>query len=336
MNAKENKDMSCEGIEGMGKKLNLEEISLLRLPHSEDGFKVVGYFPSLYGDVIDQIKWDKLTHVNYAFAIPTTSGTVVSLEDTALVEKLIKTAHENNVMVGLSIGGWSYHNERLEKIFEQATDTDKKCKELAENLLAVVDEYKFDGVDVDWEYPNAGVAAMQYEFFMTFLRKGLTTRYKYLTAAVVGSGNIGEGQTEYILAMLDWVNVMSYDGDNGSGHSPFNYMLECGEYWINTRKVDSARVVIGVPFYGRPNGTSFADIVAKEEAAAYKDTIDYNGTTVYYNGLKTMADKTNWACSNAGGIMIWEIFNDSKIEGLTLLGQINTTIIGHFPDYKKK
>jgi len=342
MNTNDNKVGSCEAVEGIRDVSNLEEISLLRIPNSGSGFKVVGYYPSHYGDIIDQVEWDKLTHVNYAFAIPTTDGTIRSLKDTQLIRKLITTAHNEKVQVALSVGGWSYLNEKLEKTFEQATNTDKKCQTLADNLLEIVDKYEFDGVDLDWEYPRAGVAAKQYECFMTFLRKGLTARSKFLTAAVIGSGSIGEGQTDYVLAMLDWVNVMAYDGnadddtDNGSSHSPYSYTMECAQYWINTRGVDPARVVIGVPFYGRPNGTSYAEIVAKEETAANIDSIDFNGTTIYYNGLATMADKTKWACGNAGGIMIWEITQDSKIEELSLLGQINTTVLKHFPDLKKK
>src|SRR5262245_1566636 len=36
-------------------------------------FKVIGYMPSWSGDV-NQIQYDKLTHINYAFLLPTSSG----------------------------------------------------------------------------------------------------------------------------------------------------------------------------------------------------------------------------------------------------------------------
>jgi GH18 family chitinase len=324
-----------EGIEAMADAANHKEMSSFRDPNSTGSFKVIGYYPNWHGDMIDQIKWDKLTHINYAFLIPTNDAGILPLQDKAVVEKLIKTAHENNVKVGVSVGGWSYANELLENTFVKATDTDEKCRILSDEILKVVDDYGFDGVDMDWEYPKQGISDYQYEFFMTYLRQGLSTREKYLTAAVVGCGSVGSGQTDYILDMLDWVNVMAYDGSEGAGHSPYSYALECGEYWINTRKVDADRVILGVPFYERPNWTSYADIVAADEAAAYKDTTKYLGNTVYYNGLPTMADKTEWACVNAGGIMIWEIMLDSENEDLSLLNQINTKALEYFPDYKK-
>jgi GH18 family chitinase len=328
-------------METIGDQAKMSEFVItneLKVPSvmGSNNFKVIGYFPNWAGDVIDEMKWDKLTHVNYAFAIPTKDGEIRDLEDKSQVEKLIKTAHEYNVKVGLSVGGWSYNDELLEGTFVQATNTEAKCQLLAENILTCVDDYGFDGVDMDWEYPREGISAKQYEYFMTFLRQGLTTRNKYLTAAVVGNGTTGYGQTDYVLDMLDWINVMAYDGDEGPGHSPFSYAVSCGEFWINTRGVKPNKVVLGVPFYERPGWSSYSDIVANDLSASTIDSTLYNGKTIYYNGLPTIEKKTNWACENAGGIMIWEITEDSKDEKLSLLNQISITTKEYFPDYKEK
>lgn len=118
---------------------------------------------------------------------------------------------------------------------------------------------------------------------------------------------------------------MVYDGNAGSGHSPYNFAVECGEYWTKTRGLSKDKVVLGVPFYERPNWASYADVVAKDPANAYKDSAVINGTTVYYNGITTMKNKTTWACNNAGGIMIWEITQDSKNAQLSLLNAIYGT-----------
>jgi GH18 family chitinase len=331
----ETKNESREGIEAMANVANKEDMSTYRDPNSIQDFRVIGYYPGWAGDIVDTIKWDKLTHINYAFAIPTVNGTMLDLGNKPLIDKLIKTAHENNVKVAISVGGWSYQDKVLEDTFVMATNTDEKCRTLADDILKMVDDYGFDGADMDWEYPKAGISEDQYEFFMTFLRQGLTSRGKYLTAAVVGSGSTGMGQTDYVLDMMDFINVMAYDGGSGEGHSPYSYAVECGEYWINTRGMDANRVTIGVPFYERPNWAAYADIVAADEAAAYLDSVEHNGTTIYYNGLTTMAEKTKWACENAGGIMIWELTQDSKTEELSLLNQINKTILEYYPGFKK-
>lgn len=291
---------------------------------SFETFKRVAYFPDWYGDVVNDVPFDKLTHINYAFGIPTVDGNIRDLGNKQVVNKLISTAHNNDVKVLIAVGGWSYNGVPLEDTFVQATNTDDKCQKLANSILSVVDTYGFDGVDIDWEYPRSNTSA-QYEKFMAYLKQGLESRGKLLTAAVVGNGSTAYGQIDKVLNLLDWVNVMAYDGNAGSGHSPYSYAVECGEYWTKTRGLSKDKVVLGVPFYERPNWASYADIVANNSANAYKDSAVINGTTVYYNGINTMKDKTTWACNNAGGIMIWEITQDSKNADLSLLNAIYDT-----------
>ncbi len=261
-------------IDAMADAANRKDMSVYRDPESAGTFKLIGYLFNVSDEAIGQMRWDKLTHINYAFAIPTQEGTIRGLTEDKLVKKLISTAHDNKVKVSISVGGWSYNEVELEATFVKATNTDGKCQQLSQDILKLVDDYGFDGVDMDWEYPRKGISEHQYEYFMTLLRKGLFDRNKYLTAAVVGCGSTGAGITDYALDLLDWINVMAYDGDNGAGHSPFSYAVDCGEYWIKTRGVDKDRVVLGVPFYARPSWGSYADIVAVDETAANKDTVE--------------------------------------------------------------
>jgi len=292
-------------------------------------FKAVAYYPNWYGDFTGSVQWDKLTHVNYAFALPNENGTVDSVQGSAdVIESLIEAAHENQVKVSLAIGGWSYSDGRLcAEVFEKATDTDEKCRSLAEDVLALVDEYGFDGVDVDWEYPSAS-SVDQYTAFVGYLREGWTGRGKLLTAAVQAVG--GTYQSDEVLDMLDWINVMAYDGDSGSGHSPYSYLVNSFAYWNEERGVSQEKIVLGVPFYERPNWASYESIVAKDAANADKDSTEINGTVVHYNGRRTMKAKAVYAAENAGGIMIWEISQDSKKEELSLLSAIQDAVMGVF------
>ena len=287
-------------------------------------FKVVGYLPDWYGDIINNVQLEKYTHVNYAFAIPDENGSIRPLSNSNLASKLVTTAHSKNVKVLISVGGWSYNNTVLESTFVAATNTDQKCRTFANNIINLVEQYGFDGADIDWEYPRSNTSA-QYEKFMTYLYQGLSQRNKLLTAAVVGSGSAGNAYPDSVLNMMDFINVMAYDGNAGSGHSPYSYAVDRGNYWINTRHLPAEKVIIGVPFYERPNWASYKEIVAKDQANAYKDSTVINGTTVYYNGLDTIAKKTRWAGENAGGIMVWEMSQDSNIKGLSLLDKICQT-----------
>lgn len=289
-----------------------------------DEFKIVGYVPNWYGaGYLDTIDYSQVTNLIYAFAIPTTDGTILSLNDGGFMEALVSKAHANGVKVSIAIGGWSYNNTPLESTFAEATNTDAKCKKLADAMLAVVDAYGLDGIDVDWEYPRSNTS-WQYETLIRYLREGLDARGegKILTAAVAGTTT--EGYSAAALGMLDWVNIMAYDGDSGAGHSPYEYAVSSTETWKNAG-LSKEQLVVGVPFYERPNWASYKDIVAANSANAYKDSTVINGTTVYYNGLDTIAKKTKYACENAGGIMIWEMSQDSTNKDLSLLNKIYQT-----------
>ncbi len=287
---------------------------------NDSDFKLIGYLPDWYDiSVVDKVHIGKYTHINYAFAIPDKEGNIRPNFNDDYVEKIIKLAHENHVMVMLSVGGWSYENIPLEDTFAKATATEEGCHKLANSILQVVQKYNFDGVDLDWEYPRPSTRS-QYDMLVNYLYTALSVKNMPLTAAVAsGTGN---GFSDETLAKLDWVNVMAYDGDEGAGHSPMSFAVDSVNYWTMERGMDKSKVNLGVPFYERPNWASYADIINADPENAYKDETVINGKTVYYNGINLMKEKTDWAMENAGGIMIWEITQDTDNEELSLLNTI--------------
>src|SRR5689334_13109300 len=108
--------------------------------------KIVGFYPGWSGDCIDQLSLDQLTHINYAFAIPTKDGNLLPIEYPELLRKLLMFAHDRKIKVGLGVGGWSYQGEPLESIFVQATESEEKRLLLVDHIISVVEKYGFDGV----------------------------------------------------------------------------------------------------------------------------------------------------------------------------------------------
>lgn len=118
-----------------------------------EDFKIVGYYPSWEPDKVKYIQYDHLTHINYAFAIPQNDGSLLPLENPDAAKKLIKAAHKKGVKVLIAIGGWSYKEIPLEPNFVAATNSPEKIEKFAGEIMAMVDKYGFDGVDMDWEHP---------------------------------------------------------------------------------------------------------------------------------------------------------------------------------------
>jgi len=293
-------------------------------------FKIVGYYPSWEPDKTDRIQYDVLTHINYSFAIPTSDGKILALENPDLAKKIIADGHANGVKVMIAIGGWSYNGTPLENTFVQATNTDAKIASFTAAIMDVVNTYGFDGVDMDWEHPRTGAAsATQYQKLMLSLRKELDKQNGLLSSAVL-SGVSADGVVFYdsaahsdaVLNAVDHLNVMAYDGGDGDRHSSYSFAVNCGNYWAKTRKMDPKKVVLGVPFYGRPSWESYDNILKANPNAYNTDVSMINGLQAYYNGIPTITAKTQWAKANAGGIMMWEVSQDTLDKSKSLLSTI--------------
>ncbi len=297
-------------------------------------FKVVGYYPSWKPGKLQSVDFSIITHICYAFAIPTADGSLRDLENPETARALIKSAHANKAKVLLSIGGWSYNDTPLENVFMEATSSEEKIERFADNIAAMCREYGFDGIDMDWEHPRVdGTSAKQYETLMLTLSKKLRAKDKLLTAAVLSGatadGNIyydAAAHTNAVLNAVDFINIMAYDGGDGERHSPYQFAVNCAIYWKETRGLPAHKVVLGVPFYARPSWADYGTILESVPDAHSKDHCTYNGMEAYYNGVDTIADKTAYAMENLGGIMIWELTQDTANTEKSLLQTIGKTI----------
>ncbi len=279
----------------------------------------VGYMPSWAGDA-NSIQYDKLTHINYSFAIPQSNGSIMAVENpNSKIQTIISRSHAVGGKVLIAIGGWSYQGAMLDPVFESlASNADSRAR-FVNDAMYIVNQYGFDGVDIDWEYPDAGQSATNFEALMTALSNALKPQGKLLTAAVIGSGSQGNGVSLNALNKLDHLNVMSYDANNYD-HSTYNYALECLNYWSG-RGLAKNKIVLGVPFYGRPSWSSYATLVS-QGADPNGDFFAGNG----YNGKATITNKVNYVKNNGyGGIMIWELSQDAA-GGNSLLTVIHNTL----------
>lgn len=301
---------------------------------ADEDFKVVVYYPSWEPYETDKIDYTIVTHVNYAFAIPQSDGTLRALENPKTAKFIIEEAHANNRKVLLAVGGWSYNDVPLESTFVEATSTPEKIKKFGDNIIKMCNDYGFDGVDMDWEHPRVdGNTSKQYEELMLYLAEQLHAEGKLLTSAVLSGatadGNIyydAAAHTDAVLEAVDWINIMAYDGGDGERHSSYEFAVNSGNYWLQNRKMPASKVVLGVPFYARPSWAAYDEILKADKEAYSKDVSTYNGMEACYNGVDTIKAKTVYAAQHFGGIMVWEISQDTSDKKYSLLQAIGQAI----------
>ncbi len=280
---------------------------------AQSPFRVVGYMPSWAGSV-SAVQYSKLTHINYAFLLPTATGGLQAIDNPSKLQSLVSTAHANNVKVLISVGGW---NNGDDSGFESLAANSGYRNTFVNNMINFVNQYNLDGVDIDWEYPDAGASANNYISLMTQLSTEMHNRGKLLTGAVVGTG--GASILSSAFALVDFYNLMAYDYNNFD-HSTYTYATQSVSYWLG-RGLPASKLVLGVPFYGRPSWESFAQLVARG-ANPYSDVFDNVG----YNGITTIKQKTNLAFDQGSGIMMWELSQDATGAN-SLLSAINEVVV---------
>ncbi len=271
--------------------------------HTSDPFRIVGYLPDWDG-VVDPNQLALVTHVNYAFVIPNADGSLVEVANDAKLKSLVREAHAHGVKVLISVGGWGH-----ERAFQtMATDALARTR-FVSNIVAFAERFLLDGIDIDWEYPQAADTPA-YNQLMKELRVVQTARQKLLTIAVVSYGGNAEGTSNEVLALCDFVNLMAYDGSPAADHSTLALAEESLMYWRN-RGLPGEKINLGVPFYSRPGEIPFRKVIESAPDARNLDQTDVSGVINYYNGLPTMRAKTALARKLGNGIMIWHIGQDA-------------------------
>lgn len=268
----------------------------------------------------NEVLLSQITDLNLAFINPDTAGVFHPANG---LRSVIEKAHFKEVRVYLSIGGAAAPAHLKTLLANNRTL-------VINNLIDFVEEYNFDGVDVDLE---GDFIDENYPHFVTELADALTRSSKKITAALATwNGNSIHDST---LRRFDYINVMAYDKTgpwdplNAGPHAPFEMAVDDVTYFMNSRSIDSRKILLGVPFYGYQFGTNVSSLTYEEIVRAYPEaeTKDFvttaNNSTIYYNGIPTIERKVQYAkTSRLAGIMIWELQQDAS-GNKSLLNTIN-------------
>lgn len=219
-----------------------------------------------------------MTHINYAFGHVNKDFNGIRIDNESRLRSLTDLkAKYPQLKVLISIGGWGSGR------FSEMAALEENRNKFAEDCLRVINEFKLDGIDIDWEYPTSAAAKISsaqedtqnYSLMMKAIRKKIGAS-KLLTLASVADAKYIDFKT--IEPIIDFVNIMTYDMGNPPNHNAGLYRSKYTG-WISVDEGVTAHVkagmplnklVLGIPFYGHgKNGVAnFID---------YKEVIKLNG-----------------------------------------------------------
>ena len=242
------------------------------------GKKVVCYYPNWahwrqgegkFG--ISDIDPSLCTHVVYAFAVidPATMGlkahdAYLDLDDgLGNFRKFVTDlkSRRPDVRLLLAVGGWT-DSQNNAHVYKKMMGSAANRKKFVRSALDMIEEYGFDGLDLDYEFPDAADRT-NFASWVSDLRAEFGTRGLELTAAVSANpSKIRSGlDVPSISRDLDAIHVMSYDFHgswerNADHHSKLrsdNDELNSDNAIKTLMKLGApaAKLVLGIPTYGR-------------------------------------------------------------------------------------
>ncbi len=262
------------GLQSLGVGLVIAQAT----PDDKDPAKVfVGY---LYGPPRD-INFRLYTHVCHAFVTADDDGRI-RRQGNVPSRELTAAAHKAGVKVVLSLGGWGW-----DKQFASIVSTPDAEDRYFHGVMEMVETFDYDGIDLDWEYPDTKEEVVGFERLTRRFRKALDElgrkKGRSMVVTMAASSNAGTLKwldRAFLLETMDWINIMTYDYTGNwtdyAGHqSPlFASSKQPGhprstelsmKYLLEERGLPANRLAVGIPLYGR--GFNVAEPYASTKGA---------------------------------------------------------------------
>ena len=247
------------------------------------------------------------------------------------LERLKSAKKRFECEIHVTIGGSSRTNG-----FAKATSTKAMRNEFVKSVSSFLYETYddiFDGVDLNWSYPNDETEWRNLGKFAKALKKDFREhdRTKKISIAYYPNEN-----QEQILEMLecsefaDGLHAMAYDLDDRDGHANLKFATQTLNYAQDS--FTGGKIMrLGVPFYGRsipedastaPEWRPYGDVLRDNEYELKDETNvakSKDGVEVWFNGKDLIRKKVE-ICrlfeDVCEGIFVWELGQDVSMSDI--------------------
>lgn len=244
-------------------QLNVPGLGPIDFPDLTNKKVTIGYFYEGTYSPLTASDGNKIDILVYSFG--RMNDGKVSITSLTHINQVMAWRREYKMRVILALGGGG--SEGAAAGFSQAVATAEARQKFIDSIMEIVEEYNFDGIDMDWEYPGwdglTDSTSQDVHNFTLFLKELRATFDAYkegmlITAAVVGTESINKFyEATEVAKYVDYLNVMTYDcnySSKASHHTaPKDTIWSTESAIINwlAKGVDSKKIVIGAAFYGK-------------------------------------------------------------------------------------
>jgi chitinase len=248
--------------------------------------EIVGYYAGWKPETI--IAPGDTTVIDYAFAYVAPDGSITldgpPTERATLARLLALKDGDPGLRLMISVGGWT----RSDRFSDMASNAAMRAA-FIDSTIAFLRRQRFDGLDIDWEYPTdigspcpRGETCQRLEDKRNFVllarelraaldAAGRADGKRYLVTIAAGADekflldpDRSSAWLRELAASLDWINLMSYDyhgswervaGLNAPLHrdpaDPVGTNVEASVKRLLENGIPASKITLGIPFYGK-------------------------------------------------------------------------------------
>ncbi|KAI9038720.1 uncharacterized protein KD926_010455 [Aspergillus affinis] len=323
---------------------------------SKDGYlsRVVGYYEGWSTRRACNTFWPEMiplgvySHINFAFATidPETYEVLPADEaDIPLYERLTTLKrYDPDLKVLIALGGWTFNDLGLiATVFSDIAASAEKQEKFFKSLVSFMSTYDFDGVDLDWEYPEADDRSgkpVDYDNFPKFLANlkstldktpgrnelSITLPASYWYLQHFDLKKLGKHVTLFNIMTYDmhgtWDRGNKWTGEYLNAHINLTEIKNSLDLlWRNDVKAE--QMVMGLAFYGRGYTVASPSCVepgclylsgSVKTSCSHETGILLNSEIVETTHTKGLSSKLckDVAVKCLGGVMVWAISHDTK------------------------
>ncbi len=279
---------------------------------------------------LDDMEFDKYTHVIFAFADVSVNGPYptfyddtpdgrIEKDDSAELRLLSSYLSTKYPSIKLSVG--FAHGS-----FCETSKDEVKRKQFAAGCKEWMEEYELDGFDVDWEYPDidgCSTCCRDHALLLKQMRETLGEDAVLSAAIAAWPSMISHLDVSSLNKSLTFVNVMTYDYGM-KNHTPYDKTRN-SMYYAHLAGFDKEKLNVGLPYYGRSEQSDYWDyykiadaidnneltlVETDNESYAYNDKMFHSFDTQKMIYKKAKLVRT----CGYGGVFCWHLSCDRDYE----------------------
>lgn len=201
-------------------------------------------------------------------------------------------------------GNWVLFSVAPDSEWSAIVSSPARIDAFADNIVAMINEHGFDGVDIDWETPDPAEATLFTELMRVIYTKVKANNPNHLVTAAIAGGMWQPPRYDLVHSAqyLDYINMMTYGMVSNNGYyqnalfksSVYDSPLLLAGKTLNSCSIEESiaiyngfgvpnnKIIAGVAFYGIRQTRSYDSVSQSWSAWTSDGSVSFSHITNFY------------------------------------------------------